>query len=145
MRRREQFYGDEHGWEKTNQEADDPHEGAGKNLIVEGRNAEDGNRLVVRGIEHAITKSKERAQCAAGKHSQKEIERDGPAGPACFGGERLDHRPPEEDGSEQEAGVLDIVPGVGTQSQFEQVRNMPGEERDSGDDPADQGMSEEAS
>jgi hypothetical protein len=98
--------------------------------------------FAVREVQQAITKGEKCAERAAGKHAEKKISGDGPAWPARFGGKWLDYRPPEEDGRGKEAEMFDFVPEIGTQGEFERGGNMPGNESDSGENPADEWMGE---
>jgi hypothetical protein len=134
--------GDEDGGEEKDKEAEDPHERAGKDLIFKGSDAEERRRFDVGGIEDAITEDEERAEGSAGKGAEKEIKGDGPAWPTRFRGKGLDDGPPKEDGRGEEAEVFQFVPGVGAEGEFEGGGNVPGEESDGGENPANEGMSE---
>lgn len=138
----EQMDGDEDSGEEKDEQAENPHERAGEDLIFEGGEAEKRGPLHVRRIKYAIAEGEEGAERAARKCAEEKIEGDGPARPTRFGGEWLDNRPPEEDGGREKAEVFDFMPGVGTQSEFECGRNVPGEENDGGENPAEERMSE---
>jgi hypothetical protein len=134
--------GDEDGGEEEDEQAEDPHERAGEDLIFEGGEAEKRGPMRVRRIKYAIAECQEGAERAARKCAEEEIEGDGPARPTRFAGEWLDNRPPEEDRCREKAEVFDFMPGVGAQSEFECGRNVPGEENDGGKNPAEERMSE---
>jgi len=114
-------------------------------LIFERSEAEKRGPTAIRRIEGAIAESEKCAQGAPGKCAKEKIERDGPARPTRFGGKRLDDGPPEEDRGEEEAGVFDFVPGIGAESKFKCGRNVPSNESDCGEDPADEGVGEKFS
>ena len=134
--------GDEDAGEEKDKEAEDPHERAGKDLIFKGSDAEERRRFDLGGIEDAITEGEERAEDSAGEGAEEEIKGDGPAWPTRFRGKRLDDGPPKEDGRGEEEEVFQIVPGVGAEGEFENGGNVPSEESDGGENPADEGMSE---
>ena len=142
VQRREEMERDEDAGEEKDKEAEDPHERAGKDLIFKGSDAEERRRFDLGGIEDAITEGEERAEDSAGEGAEEEIEGDGPAWPTRFRGKRLDNGPPKEDGRGEEAEVFQFVPGVRAEGEFEGGGNVPGEESDAGENPADEGMSE---
>jgi hypothetical protein len=131
--------GDEDAGEEKDKEAEDPHERAGKDLIFKGSDAEERRRFDLGGIEDAITEGEERAEDSAGEGAEEEIKGDGPAWPTRFRGKRLDDGPPKEDGRGEEEEVFQIVPGVGAEGEFENGGNVPSEESDGGENPADEG------
>jgi hypothetical protein len=111
-------------------------------IDLKGSDAEQRRRFDVGGIEDAITEDQERAEGSAGEGAEKEIKGDGPAWPTTFGGKRLDDGPPKEDGRGEEAEVFQFVPGIGAEGEFEGGGNVPGEQSDGGENPANEGMSE---
>jgi len=140
--RGEETEGDKDGGEEEHKQAEDPHERAGEDLIFEGGEAEGRGRLLVRRINYAIAEGEEGAERAAGKCAEEKIEGDGPASPTRCGGEWLDDGPPEQHGCREKAAVFDFMPGLGAESEFECGRNVPGEENDGGENPAEERMSE---
>ena len=126
--RRKQPEGDDHGGNDADEDSEDPHERASEDLVSEGSHAKNSGVLVVRGIEDTIAKDQECAENASRHHAKEKIERNSPAWPASFGGERLDNRPPEKDGSGEETRVFDFMPDIRTESEFKGGGNMPGEE-----------------
>ena len=105
-------------------------------MIFERSEAEKRGPTAIRKIEGPIAESEKCTEGAAGKCTKEKIEGDGPSRPTRFGGKRLDDGPPEEDGCREKAEVFNFVPGVRAEGEFERGRNMPGEERDGGENPA---------
>ena len=142
---RQKFEGDEHCGNEINERAEDPHESAGESLIRQRRPAKDCRGLLVRRIENTVAEHEKGTERSAGKHANKKINRNRPAMPANGTGKRLDHRPPKQDGSGEEAEMFDIVPKNGAQREFECRGNMPGNQRDCGGNPAERRVGDEFS
>ncbi len=143
--RRKKFEGDDDGGNEVDEGSEDPHQRAGKNLIGERGDGKDRRGLQVRGVEDAVAENQEGAKRGSGKHAEEKIEGNRPAVPACFRRERLEHGPPEEDGGGEKTEVFDVVPEIRAEGEIEGGRNVPGEEGDGGENPADEGMGEKFS
>ena len=121
---------DDDGRHDERQRSDDPHDGSGSDLIFQRGEAKQSGRRRIRGIEHAIGEDQDRRQRGVLKIGDQQIRHHRPARPLRAAGPRLHHRPPEDQRSEKEAGMFDLVPCRRTQRQFVQRRRVPGEHRD---------------
>ena len=139
---REEMEHNRHQRHQVEDGADYPHQRAGRYLVGQSGNAEDSRSGRIAGVNHPAGKGQERGQGGIDQVRANEIGQHAPAGSAAQAGPRLDHGKPEEQGRNEKAGVLHLVPARRPQCQFIGLRDVPGEVGDIHGQPGEYGMSQ---
>src|SRR5262245_33568453 len=109
---REYLHRDDDGWQQIHKRDADPHQGAGRLLVSKCcRVGKWGCTAIVR-VHDVITEREVSREHITGQRGEEKVHGDGPARPSRLL-PRLDHRPPEEKSSSEEACELDKMPPMG--------------------------------
>src|SRR6266699_1405445 len=119
---------DESGWNQEHKRARYPHNHTRAALVAESGCPEKAGCFQIRLVEHMVGEGEDGGQRGVQQIGSEEINRNAPDGPLRTAWIRANDRPPKQERSTKETGVLDFMPSGCAERETKRRRRMPGNE-----------------